>query len=87
MAVHSAAGCRPVGQKDKFNASKPVNDAQFLPRVTNPEVPQLIQAIYNITAPATPRNDLVEVFLTGVCKACGPVQADLKPNNTAVNRG
>jgi len=66
-----------VGQKDRFNASKPVDDAQFLPRVTNPEVPQLIQAIYGITAPATPRNDLVEVFLTGVCKACGPVQADL----------
>jgi hypothetical protein len=67
----------PVGKKDRFNASKPANDTQFLPKVTNPEVPQLIQKIYHIPAPATPRKDLVEVFLTGVCKACGPVAADL----------
>ena len=67
----------PVGKKDRFNASKPEDDAQFLPKVTTPEVPQLIQSIYGIPAPATPRNDLVEVFLTGVCKACGPVAADL----------
>src|SRR5262249_11644228 len=78
----------PVGQKDRFNASKPVDDAQFLPNVTNPEVPRLIQAIYKITAPATPRKDLVQVFLTGVCKACGGpadlnslrLNADLDPN-------
>jgi hypothetical protein len=67
----------PVGSKDRFNASKPVDDAQFLPRVTTPEVPRLIQSIYGIPAPATPRNDLVEVFLTGLCRACGPVAADL----------
>ena len=67
----------PVGKKDRFNAGKPVDDAQFLPYVTTPEVPQLIQSIYGIPAPATPRNDLVEVFLTGICKACGPVAADL----------
>lgn len=30
-----------------------------------------------IPAPAEPRADLVEVFLTGICKACGPVDADL----------
>ncbi len=70
----------PVGQKDRFNASKPVNDAQFLPRVTNPEVPKLVQAIYKITAPATPRNDLVQVFLTGVDKLNSPrLNADADP--------
>ena len=74
----------PVGKKDAFNASKPVNDAQFLPKITNPEVPQLIKAIYGIPAPATPRKDLVEVFLTGVCKACGPVAADL--NSQLLNK-
>jgi len=67
----------PVGRKDEFNATRPENDAKFLPFVTSPEVPKLIQAIYQIPAPGTPRNDLVEVFLTGVCKACGPVKADL----------
>ena len=56
----------PVGKKDAFNASKPENDAQFLPKVQDPEVPKLIQKIYNIPAPAAPRNDLVSVFLTGV---------------------
>jgi hypothetical protein len=56
----------PVGQKDKWNGSKPVDDAQFLSYVTDPEVPKLLQAIYGISAPATPRNDLVSVFLTGV---------------------
>jgi hypothetical protein len=74
----------PVGKKDRFNASKPADDGQFLPKVTTPEVPQLIQAIYGIPAPATPRNDLVEVFLTGVCKACGPVAADL--NSQTLNK-
>jgi hypothetical protein len=67
----------PVGRKDEFNATKPADDAKFLPFVTNPEVPRLIQAIYQIPAPATPRNDLVEVFLTGVCATCGPVAVDL----------
>jgi hypothetical protein len=56
----------PVGAKDKFNASQPSGDSQFASGVTDPEVPKLIQAIYNIPAPATPRNDLVAVFLTGV---------------------
>jgi len=56
----------PVGQKDRWNGSRPVDDAQFLSYVTDPEVPKLLQAIYGIQAPSTPRNDLVQVFLTGV---------------------
>ena len=56
----------PVGQKDRWNGSRPVDDAQFLGYVTDPEVPKLLQAIYGIQAPSTPRNDLVQVFLTGV---------------------
>jgi hypothetical protein len=68
----------PVGKKDEFNASKPVDDAKFLKFVTDPEVARLVQAIYWIPAPATPRNDLVAVFLTGICNGCpGPVQVDL----------
>jgi len=56
----------PAGKKDLWNASKPANDAQFLPYVQDPEVARLIQSVYGIPAPATPRNDLVSVFLTGV---------------------
>jgi hypothetical protein len=78
----------PLRDKDRFNATRPTGDAHFLPYVTNPEVPRLINAIYGIAAPATPRKDLVEVFLTGVCKACGPVQADLNSQllNADVNK-
>ncbi|MFF4348209.1 DUF4331 domain-containing protein [Streptomyces sp. NPDC001530] len=56
----------PQKDKDKFNASAPWNDGQFLKNVTNPELPKLIEAIYKIKAPAEPRNDLVDVFLKGV---------------------
>lgn len=67
----------PVRDKDRFNASKPRNDGQFLQYVTNPEVPRLVEAIYGIPRPKEPRLDLVETFLTGFCKTCGPVQVDL----------
>jgi hypothetical protein len=56
----------PLGKKDRFNASRPRDDAQFGQHVIDPELPKLIEAIYGIDAPATPRNDLVQVFLTGV---------------------
>ena len=57
----------PVGQKDRWNGSQPPADgAGFLNNYLDPEVPKLLQAVYGIQAPATPRNDLVQVFLTGV---------------------
>ncbi|WP_405596252.1 DUF4331 domain-containing protein [Streptomyces sp. NBC_01410] len=62
----------PVKDKDKFNASHPWNDGDFLQFVTQPELPKLIEGIYKIKAPAEPRNDLVSVFLTGVDKLNKP---------------
>jgi hypothetical protein len=56
----------PLKDKDRFNASKPAGDGQFLKYVTKPELPKLIDAIYGIDQPAEPRTDLVQVFLTGV---------------------
>ncbi|WNV76868.1 DUF4331 domain-containing protein [Geodermatophilus sp. DSM 44513] len=61
----------PTGLKDAFNAISPDQDAAaaggaVVDRVLNPEVPALIEAIYGIKAPATPRYDIFEVFLTGV---------------------
>ena len=57
----------PVGQKDRFNASDPDQDAQFAAFVTNPEPAGLIHALYPvINVPPTPRNDLVAIFLTGI---------------------
>ncbi len=58
-----------VELKDAFNALAPAGDGDvqgLVDRVTDPEVPKLIEKIYGIPAPATPRNDLVAVFLTGV---------------------
>ena len=56
----------PISQKDKWNGSVPADDAQFLQYVTTPEVPKLLDLLYGLPAPATPRSDLVQVFLTGV---------------------
>jgi len=56
----------PIKDKDRFNATNPIADTQFLKYVVNPELPTLIEAIYGLNAPEAPRNDLVSVFLTGV---------------------
>ncbi len=58
-----------IGLKDKnrFNASHPMNDGQFLDYVTYPTLPALIEALFGVRAPTLfPRADLVQVFLTGV---------------------
>ncbi|GGP04757.1 DUF4331 domain-containing protein [Nonomuraea glycinis] len=70
----------PAGLKDAFNALRPDQDAgvpALVKRVTDPEVARLLQSIYGIKAPPTPRNDLVQIFLTGVAKGNGPIAADL----------
>ncbi len=61
--------------KDKFNASSPSGDAQFLTYVTNPSLPVLLNALFGDAAkvPAMPRNDLVTAFLTGVPHLNQPV--------------
>src|SRR3954454_6687772 len=70
----------PLAYKDAFNSIGPAVDHTVTPvvnKVLDPIVPKLVEAIYGIPAPPTPRNDLVEIFLKGICKACGPIQADL----------
>ena len=63
----------PVSLKDYFNASKPKDDEQFLAAVNDPELPHLIDAVYGIAPPDSnpeqsgiQRDDLIQVFLTGV---------------------
>ncbi len=56
----------PLGQKDRWNASRPADDGQFLNFVTDPEPGRLLVLLYGLKLPPTPRNDLVQVFLTGV---------------------
>jgi hypothetical protein len=56
-------------EKDRFNGSKPKDDAQFADYVTHPTLPALIEIALNLpgTAPKNlPRTDLVTTFLTGI---------------------
>ncbi|QOY93793.1 DUF4331 domain-containing protein [Massilia sp. UMI-21] len=57
-----------MDDKDRFNASKPKDDGQFLTYVTNPVLPALIETLFpSAKAPTNfPRNDLVTAFLKGL---------------------
>jgi hypothetical protein len=57
--------------KDKFNASRPRDDGQFLDYVTNPTLPALLGQVLTGSAAGLaptniPRTDLATVFLTGI---------------------
>jgi hypothetical protein len=55
--------------KDRFNGSKPKDDAQFADYVTNPTLPKLLEialAKPGIAPTNLPRTDLVTTFLTGI---------------------
>ncbi|MBK9236825.1 MAG: DUF4331 domain-containing protein [Rhodoferax sp.] len=67
--------------KDKFNASKPQDDGQFLSYVTNPTLPALLGLVLGngnaaAVAPTNlPRTDLATVFLTGITGVNKPATA------------
>jgi hypothetical protein len=59
--------------KDIFNASEPSGDfplfntnAEFKNRILDPELARTINLLYGVDVPPAPRNDLVQVFLTGL---------------------
>ena len=63
----------PLAFKDIFNASEPSGDAplytsnaEFRNRILDPELAKLMNLLYGVDVPPAPRNDLVQVFLTGV---------------------
>ena len=76
--------------KDKFNASVPSGDGQFIDYVTNPTLPALLEIALAIpgTAPTNfPRNDLVTTFLTGITgvnKPANVVGSEMLRLNTAI---
>jgi hypothetical protein len=75
--------------KDKFNESRPKDDAQFLTYVTNPSLPVLLNSLFGDAAkvPEMPRNDLVAAFLTGVAHLNQPVHvtpAEMLRLNTSI---
>ena len=76
--------------KDKFNASKPKDDAQFATYVTNPTLPALLEialASPGIAPTNFPRTDLVTTFLTGIKGVNQPanvVGSEMLRLNTAI---
>nr|WP_224754875.1 DUF4331 domain-containing protein [Streptomyces chumphonensis] len=70
----------PLKFKDAFNTLEPFQDRTVQPvvdKVLDPTLPKLIEQVYGIPAPPTPRRDLFEIYLTGLCQECGPIKADL----------
>ena len=73
--------------KDKFNNSKPKDDAQFATYVTNPTLPALVDIALNTVALGVgplaptniPRNDLVTTFLTGIAGVTQPKAFSASP--------
>jgi len=80
----------PLGHKDEWNRSNPIFDAQFLPFYRSPEPAALINAIYGVPVPPTPRNDIAALLLNGITVSGftnaggGPANADLLRLNLAV---
>ncbi len=79
-----------IDDKDRFNASKPKDDAVNFPDyVTNPVLPALIQTLFpTVTAPTNfPRTDLLTVFLRGLKTLNQPasvVPAEMMRLNTSI---
>lgn len=73
--------------KDRFNASEPRNDSQFLHYVTNPTLPVILNTLFGGAAmvPHTPRNDLVTVFLTGIPGLNQPAHLTVPGEETRLN--
>ena len=56
-----------ITDKDKFNTSQPKDDvANFGAYVLHPTLPVLVQALFGVPPPASPRNDLLAAFVTGI---------------------
>ena len=78
-----------LDDKDRFNSSKPKDDAQFLNYVTNPVLPAVVETLFPAAKAPTnfPRTDLVTVFLKGIDGVNQPknvVASEMMRLNTAI---
>jgi hypothetical protein len=76
----------PIGQKDLFNASHPSADSQFGASVLEPELAAIINALFSVSVPPTPRNDLLALVqgVDGLTRRPGEVISDQLRLNVAV---
>ena len=75
--------------KDKFNASQPKDDGQFLTYVSNPTLPALLSLVLgaDVAPKNLPRTDLITTFLTGITgvnKPANPKASEMLRLNLAV---
>jgi hypothetical protein len=57
----------PAGKKDKFNRTRPHNDAaNYGKYVVEPELAKILNALFSIGAPETDRTDIVQALLQGL---------------------
>jgi hypothetical protein len=78
-----------LDDKDRFNSSRPKDDAQFIDYVTNPVLPAVVQTLFpSAKAPTNfPRTDLVTVFLKGISGVNQPknvVASEMLRLNTSI---
>jgi hypothetical protein len=87
----------PLGKKDRWNASQPVDDKDYATGVTQPELGKLLPVLYpgvfpKLAALSAPRADLEAILLTGLPAGIvpgfqnntGKVLADMLRLNVAV---
>ncbi len=57
----------PAGKKDKFNRTRPHNDAaNYGQYVVEPELAKILNALFDVGAPETDRTDIVQALLQGL---------------------
>ena len=76
----------PTSLKDAWNRGQPAQDAKYLKYYTNPLLAATINTVYKLGVPATNRDDLVAVLLTGIPNVTftGARPADMLRINLAV---
>jgi len=87
----------PMGDKDRWNRTQPIQDREFAKYVLKPELAKLLPVLYpgvfpKLAAYSKPRDDLAAILLTGIPKGIvdnfstftGPPQADLLRLNLAI---
>ena len=76
----------PTSLKDAWNRGQPAQDAKYLKYYTSPLLAATINTVYKLGVPATNRDDLVAVLLTGIPNVTftGSRPADMLRINLAV---
>ncbi len=76
----------PTSLKDAWNRGQPAQDAKYLKYYTSPLLAATINTVYKLGVPATNRDDLVAVLLTGIPNVTftGARPADMLRINLAV---